>query len=163
MPDDLVALRLLVVREAARTPLYTYVDRVDAGDLEAVGDLFCPDGTYDILGTEHRGPAAIVGALRTALVAFDRTSHHVSNPLIAIDDAGARLSASLYAYHAYRGTGDVWHFWGRYTQRLVPRREERLDEGWAIAHMALVGIASDPPGDPAAFTGHPDRRPVEPP
>lgn len=155
MSDDLGALRLLAAREAARTPLYTYVDRVDVGDLDAVGALFRAEGTYDIVGTEHRGPEQIVPALRTALAPFDRTSHHVSNPLIEVDGDRALLSASLYAYHRYRDTGAVWHFWGRYTQRLVPR-----GGGWAIAHMALIGIASDPPGEPARFTGHPDRRPV---
>ncbi|GAA2890070.1 hypothetical protein GCM10010472_55710 [Pseudonocardia halophobica] len=137
-------------------PLYTYLDRVDAGDVDAVGALFTEDGVYDILNTEHRGPADIVRYLRTALSAWERTSHHASNPLVDVAGDTARISASLYAYHS---AGEaVWHFWGRYTQRLV-----RRGDGWAIAHMALIGIASDPPGDPAQFTGHPDRRPVEAP
>jgi ketosteroid isomerase-like protein len=141
---------------AALRPLYTYLDRIDAGDIDAVGRLFAPDGIYDILGTEHHGPDAIVRTLRSALSAWERTSHHGSNPLVEVDRDTATVSASLYAYHARGET--VWHFWGRYTQRLT-----RTDDGWAIAHMALIGIASDPPGDPALFTGHPDRRPVEEP
>ena len=146
MPDEYAALR----------PLFTYLDRIDAGDVAAVGALFAPDGVYDILGTEHHGPDAIVRTLRSALSAWERTSHHGSNPLVDIDGDTAHVSASLYAYHA--SGENVWHFWGRYTQRLVRRAD-----GWAIAHMALIGIASDPPGDPALFTGHPDRRPVEAP
>lgn len=138
---------------AVLRPLYTYVDRVDAGDIDAVGALFLPDGVYDILGDEHRGPEPIVRVLRTALAEWERTSHHVSNPLVDVDGEAARVSASLYAYHA--GGDAVWHFWGRYTQHLV-----RRGDGWMIAHMALVGIASDPPGDPDRFRGHPDRRPV---
>ena len=135
-------------------PLYRYVDRVDAGDLDAVGGLFVTDAVYDVLGTEAHGPEAIVGALRRALSHWERTSHHATNPVVDPDgDGGARISASVYAYHGRRD--EVWHFWGRYTQDLVPR-----DDGWAIARMALIGIASDPPGDPALFTGHPDRRPV---
>lgn len=138
---------------AALRPLHTYLDRVDAGDLEAVGALFSPDAVYDLLGTEMRGPQRIVHSLQKALSAWERTSHHSSNPLVDIDGRGARVSASLYAYHARPGT--VWHFWGRYTQELAWR-----DGGWVIARMALIGIAADPPGDPALFTGHPDRRPV---
>ena len=139
---------------AVLRPLHTYLDRVDAGDVEAIGRLFLPEGVYDILGTEHHGPAQIVRYLRGALSAWERTSHHGSNPLVDVDGDTARVSASLYAYHARSET--VWHFWGRYTQRLV-----RRDGDWAIAHMALIGIASDPPADPALFTGHPDRRAVE--
>ena len=137
-------------------PLYTYLDRIDAGDIAAVGRLFLPDGVYDILGTDHRGPDAIVRTLRAALSQWERTSHHGSNPLVDVDGDTAGVSAGLYAYHARPGA--VWHFWGRYTQRLT-----RVDGGWSIAHMALIGIASDPPADPALFTGHPDRRPVEQP
>jgi ketosteroid isomerase-like protein len=134
-------------------PLHRYVDRVDAGDLDAVGGLFTADAVYDVLGTERHGPEAIVRALRRSLSRWERTSHHATNPLVDVDGARARVSAGLYAYH---GRGDeVWHFWGRYTQALVLR-----DDGWAIARMALIGIASDPPGDPALFPGHPDRRPV---
>jgi hypothetical protein len=70
-----------------------------------------------------------------------------------VDAGDATVSAGLFAYHA-RGER-VWHFWRRHTQKLV-----RRGEGWVIARLALVGIAADPPGDPALFTGRPDRRPV---
>lgn len=135
--------------------LYRYVDRVDAGDLDAVGALFTSDAVYDIVGTERKGPDEIVRALRSALSHWDRTSHHATNALVETTEDGstARVSASVYAYHGR--DQKVWHFWGRYTQELV-----RRDNGWAIARMALAGIASDPPSGPGAFTGHPDRRPV---
>lgn len=133
--------------------LYRYVDRIDAGDLDAVGALFTADAVFDVLGTERRGPETIVSTLRTALSAWERTSHHVTNPLVDEDGQIAHVSAGLYAYHGRPGA--VWHFWGRYTQKLT-----RRGDGWGITRMALIGIASNPPGDPALFTGHPDRRTV---
>jgi ketosteroid isomerase-like protein len=159
MTFDLEAtVRDLAAREAVRQVFYTYVDRIDAGDLEAVGALFTAEATYDFMGTERQGVDKIIGRIRRALSDFDRTSHHVSNALVEIDGDRARLSASLYAYHSRKESGDAWHFWGRYAQGL-----NLVDGRWLITHMALIGIDGSPMAveERALFPGRPDRLPIE--
>jgi ketosteroid isomerase-like protein len=134
-------------------PLYTYLDRLDAGDVDAVGDLFTEDAVYSILNIELHGPAEIVKAIKGELSKWERTSHHGTNPLVDVDGDTATVSAGIYAFHQAGET--FWKFYGRYTQKLV-----RRGDGWAITHMNLYGIASEPDGDPAMYSGHPDRRPV---
>lgn len=116
-------------------PLYTYLDRIDAGDLDAVGRLFAPDGVYDILGTEHHGPDTIVRTLRSALAAWERTSHHGSNPLVAVDGDTATVSASLYAYHASGET--VWHFLGPLHPAARPGRGRLVDRAHGAGRHRL--------------------------
>lgn len=151
------AIADLVAREEIRSELYTYADRVDAGDIGAVGALFLDDGTYDILGTHCRGRDRIVARLSESLSQFERTSHHVSNPLIVLRGSAAHLSASLYAYHV-RPDGTSYEFWGRYLQDL-----SLGGAGWAIAHMTLMGIDArpiDPGRRRTHFVGRSDRRQV---
>lgn len=160
-PDepDLAAAVLRSQRSAAALDvLHTYVDRVDAGDIEAVGALFRPDATYDFMGNVSEGRDVIVVRLRQALSEFDRTSHHVSNALVGVDGDTASVSASLYAFHRRSQDGIAWHFWGRYKQRLV-----RRNVGWVIAHMQLIGIDAEPlaPAERSLLPGRPDRRSVE--
>lgn len=147
----------LAAREAIRQTFYTYVDRVDAGDIESVGALFTDDATYDFMGNERQGRDKITGWLRRAVSDFKHTSHHVSNELIQVDGEEAQLSASLYAYHARKPDGAAWHFWGRYTQSLAS-----IDGRWMITRMVLIGIDGSPmsAADRALFPGRPDRRPV---
>jgi uncharacterized protein (TIGR02246 family) len=139
MPDLEARLRDLERREAARTLLYTYADRIDAADFDAVAALFRPDASYDFMGHLRNGRDAIVARLQRALSEWDRTSHHVSNVLVRFDGDAVLVSAGVYAYHV-RDSGAVWHVWGRYRQRLVPDGETL-----AIAEMQLVGIDSSPP------------------
>jgi ketosteroid isomerase-like protein len=158
MTADLEAtVRDLAAREAVRQIFYNYVDRIDAGDLDAAGALFAPDATYDFMGIERQGVDKIIGRIRRALSDFDRTSHHVSNALVEIEGDRARLSASLYAYHSRRESGEAWHFWGRYTQRLTSTGGR-----WLITHMALIGIDGHPMAadERALFPGRPDRQPI---
>jgi uncharacterized protein (TIGR02246 family) len=158
-PDLEILVHNLTAREAIRDVLYTYVDRIDAGDVDAVAELFTADATYDFMGNERQGRDNISRRLSRALADFDRTSHHVSNALVGVESGTATLSASLYAYHSRRSTREPWHFWGRYTQRLV-----LVDTRWLIEHMALIGIDGSPMTDAerALFPGRPDRQPVGP-
>ena len=146
-------------REQIRSILYTYVDRVDAGDIGAVTNLFTADIRYDFMGTERVGRDRVGQRIRRALAQFDRTSHHVSNLLVTVDGDRASQSASLYAYHRYRESGAAWHFWGRYQQSLI-----RIDGGWQVSAMGLAGIDGDPvssPQEQALYRGHPDRRSIQ--
>ncbi len=158
MTDNLETIvRALAAREAIRQTFHSYVDRVDAGDIDAVGALFTDDATYDFMGAERQGRDKITGRLRRALSDFTHTSHHVSNELIEVDADTARLSAGLYAYHARKPDGAAWHFWGRYEQSLV-----RVDEKWLITRMSLIGIDGSPmtTDERALFPGRPDRQDV---
>ena len=159
MTNELEAtVRELAAREAIRQVFYTYVDRIDAGDIAAVEALFTVDATYDFMGNERQGRENIARRLRRALSDFDRTSHHVSNALIEVAGEAASLSAGLYAYHLRKVGTEPWHFWGRYTQDLV-----RIDGQWRIARMALIGIDGSPMTDDerALFPGRPDRQRIE--
>ena len=144
-------VRDLERREAARTLLYTYADRIDAADFDAVGALFRPDASYDFMGRVRNGRDAIVARLRRALSEFDRTSHHVSNVLVRLDGDAVLVSAGVYAYHV-RDSGPAWHVWGRYRQRLIPEGQTL-----AIAEMQLAGIDASPrdPGQRDLFARHP--------
>jgi uncharacterized protein (TIGR02246 family) len=159
MADDLAdQVRELRDREAIREILYTYVDRVDAGDIDAVAALFADDAVYDFMGTERQGRDRIGQRIRRALAQYAHTSHHLSNPLVVVDGDTARQSASLYAYHVRSEDESVWHLWGRYRQVL-----ERRGDGWQIVRMELHAIDGFPnrsDEERALYKGHPDRRPV---
>jgi uncharacterized protein (TIGR02246 family) len=159
MSDELEStVRDLAAREAIRQVFYTYVDRIDAGDIAAVEALFTSDATYDFMGNERQGRENIGRRLRRALSDFDRTSHHVSNALVEVTGDNASLSAGLYAYHVRKVGNEPWHFWGRYTQQLI-----LVDGLWRIARMALIGIDGSPMTDEerALFPGRPDRQQIE--
>lgn len=152
-------IRVLQWRDSALTVLHRYVDRIDSGDVDAVAALFLPEATYDFMGSERQGRDRIAARLRRSLSEFDRTSHHVSNALVEVTGTKATVTASLYAYHLRKQTGEPWHFWGRYVQRLV------RDEGrWAIEQMQLIGIDALPLSarERGLFGGLPDRQPVDP-
>lgn len=153
MSDDR-KLALLLDRQAVVDVIHRYADRVDALDIDAVTALFHEDASVWLLGCQRNGAAAIDRHLRRALGTFEATSHHVTNALVAIDGDRAEVSAGIYAWHARR-SGDAWHFYGRYTFRLI------RTAAWRITHLRLDGIGGGPDADPAErsfYTGHPDRR-----
>jgi len=94
--------------------LHTYAERIDAGDLEGVADLFAHGR---ILGTPDATPEqAIVG--RDAVLALYRgstriydsgsphTKHVTTNSIIEVDEAASRASARSY-YTVFQQVDDL--------------------------------------------------------
>lgn len=85
--------------------LYTYAERIDAGDLEGVADLFAhgrvmagPDATRE---ARFEGREAVLGMYRAAVRLHEdgtpRTKHVTTNAIIEVnDDAGTGTARSHY-------------------------------------------------------------------
>ena len=115
--------------------IYSYAERIDAGDLPGVADLFA-DATYrSQAGTEYRGAAAVLEILRRMVILYDgspRTKHVTTNVMVEVDGESA-TARSYYTvmqqtdvlplqpiicgrYHdAFAKTGGAW----RFTDRLI--------------------------------------------
>ena len=133
--------------------IYSYAERIDAGDLPGVADLFA-DATYrSQAGTEYRGAAAVLEILRRMVILYDgspRTKHVTTNLVIDVDDAASRAQARSY-YTVFQATealpmqsiiagryhdrfsreGSVWHF----TDRLI-----FIDLVGDLTHHLRVGL-----------------------
>jgi ketosteroid isomerase-like protein len=152
----LTELQARADRDAVTDLLYRYADRVDARDVVGLSKLFADEATADLLGFRPCGATAICEHLGRVLGGFTCTSHHVSNPLVDLHGDRAEITASVYAYHRRRRSGEPWHFWGRYYATAA-----RDGHGWRLRHLVLVGIDGGPDVDPSErtlYTGHPERR-----
>ena len=152
--DECDALRELLDARAIEQLMVRYIDRIDANDPVGSAECFAPDGVGVYWG-EYRGRAALAARLAGILDAFAHTSHHLSNVQPVIDDDRATSQAYVYAFHRYKGTNDVMHYWGRWVDELV-----RVDGRWLFARREVVGVggyvASDRDKD-REFPGHPGR------
>ena len=84
--------------------LYTYAERIDAGDLEGVAELFAqgrilpsPDAAREIA---FEGREAVLGMYRAATRLYEdgtpRTRHVTTNAIIEVDEATATAAARSY-------------------------------------------------------------------
>jgi 3-phenylpropionate/cinnamic acid dioxygenase small subunit len=141
--------------------LFRYAERLDAGDLEGVAELFRHARIQLQPGTESVDAAALLHILRTRVKRYPcgtpRTKHIVSNPIIEIDAAGRHASARSYytvlqategfalqpiasgRYHdAFECVDNVWRF--------AFRDYSMLD---AIGNLSFHLDAAAAPGDGA--------------
>ena len=127
---DIHAIQQLMVR---------YADRIDAKDPEGAAACFTEDGIgkyWDIL----QGRQEIADRLRIILNFFSATSHHLSNTNIDLEGDQATAMSYVYAFHTMADSGERWHYWGRWVDRL-----RRTDEGWLFAEREVVGVGSIEP------------------
>lgn len=115
-----------------------FVDRNDPAAL--VERVFCEDGRFG-LGSRH----AVVGRedlrlmFAKTLVAFTRTSHHLSNVQIRfLDNDGAEADSYVYAWHIAADDGRRIEVWGRYADRL-----RLTGAGWRIESRRLTVAGTD--------------------
>ena len=124
-------------RAAIEGLLFTYAERIDAGDLHGVAALF-RDAVYrGAQGGEYRGEAAVYAVLSGRVMLYDgvpRTRHVTTNVIIDVDLAAHAAAARSYftviqatagapmqpivagRYHDRFACADgVWHF----TDRLI--------------------------------------------
>lgn len=94
--------------------LYTYAERIDAGDLEGVADLFrhgrirAPAGPA---GEQiYEGRDAVLAMYRSATRIHDdgtpRTKHVTTNAIVEVDDGAGTASARSY-YTVFQRTEDI--------------------------------------------------------
>lgn len=119
-------------RAAIEALIFTYAERLDAGDLAGVAALFHAATYRGAQGGEYRGAAAVEAVLSSRVMLYDgipRTRHVTTNLVITFDPAEATASARSYftvfqaadglplqpivagRYHdRFTRAADVWHF-----------------------------------------------------
>jgi hypothetical protein len=132
-------------RDAITALIYTYAERLDAGDLRGVATLF--DGaTYGSAAGERRhGSAEVLAVLtRKVLLHADgtpRTKHVTTNLIIDIDPAAASATARSYfsVLQAADGLALQVIIAGRYHDRFV-----QADGIWRFADRVIfVDLVGD--------------------
>lgn len=86
-------------REAIAALVFTYAERIDAGDLAGVAELFA-DATYGSpQGGTYRGSTAVLAVLTQKVIlhgATPRTAHVTTNLTIDVDEAAGTATARSY-------------------------------------------------------------------
>ena len=93
--------------------LYTYAERIDAGDLEGVADLFAHgriEASADTGSTQvFEGREAALGMYQAAAKIYDdgtpRTKHVTTNAIVEVDEDTGTASARSY-YTVFQQTDD---------------------------------------------------------
>lgn len=118
-----------VHRDAIRDLLARYTYNGDRGRVAELAACFAADGMLEFPGASPVGPGAIEAALssgtRSSKLTFVR--HHITNPLIDIDD-GAATARSYFAVHSNIGLDHS----GTYDDRLIHNTD-----GWRFAHRRV--------------------------
>ena len=120
--SDARSLQQLVDKQAITEVLFAYCALLDRMDLGALAALFTEDCLVDY-GPEQRLRSLGSDGLRNDLARmwrWTRTSHHLSNVTVSLDDDGEHASACSYvlAWHE-RPDGSTAMMMGRYEDRLV--------------------------------------------
>jgi hypothetical protein len=129
-------------RDAIAGLVYTYAERIDAGDFEGVARLFAR-GSYGMAGGPAARGAAAVGAALGVVKLYDgspRTKHLTTNLAVEIDDASATATARSY-FTVLQATDTLplqIILAGRYHDRFA-----RVDGAWhfteRLIHVDLAG------------------------
>jgi uncharacterized protein (TIGR02246 family) len=154
--SDVRVQRLIDERDVEQV-FVRYFDRVDAGDAKGAALLFAEDVTAEIMtGKVYSGRKWYERALAQTLAQYERTSHHITNVRVEVDDDEAIAVLYVYAFHRMANTGEPWHLWARLVDRL-----RRTRGGWLITDHRLFGVDGVPDREavPADFfSGHPGRQ-----
>jgi 3-phenylpropionate/cinnamic acid dioxygenase small subunit len=130
-------------RTAVRDLVHRYAERLDAGDLAGVAQLFA-EATYGVAdGVAHAGADAVREALEGAVILYDglpRTKHVITNLVIDLDEATGSASARSY-FTVLQATPTLPLqpiAAGRYQDRF-----RRVDAAWRFVerriHLDLIG------------------------
>jgi hypothetical protein len=123
--------------------VFTYAERLDAGDLPGVAASFAHATYGQAGGPSRRGDAEVLGALRARRVLHDgspRTRHVITNLIIDVDESGdaARARSYFTVLQATTTLSPRPILAGRYQDRFA-----RVDGTWRFAerliHVDLVG------------------------
>jgi ketosteroid isomerase-like protein len=120
--------------EAITKLIYTYAERIDAGDFAGVGELFA----HATLTFEGFGDAVTGGDAIEALYSRTtrRTKHVMTNVMVDVDDAGATARSRSYftVLQAVPGALPLQPvIAGRYRHTY-----EQVDAQWRVATMHII-------------------------
>lgn len=79
--------------------IYTYAERMDAGDLDGVARLFDQATYRSQAGTEYSGSAVLLEVLHRMVILYDgvpRTKHVTTNVIVEVDDRQGTATARSY-------------------------------------------------------------------
>ncbi len=121
----------LVVEDqlAVQRVLAEYCHRMDAGDFEAVVELFTPDGTFSFGRRSATGRDALVAWFGENHPPEQRGLHATTDLVVDLDDDGRARAVSSYLFVRWIDGALVTETAGRYHDVLV-----RGDGGWLIEH-----------------------------
>lgn len=127
--------------------VFTYAERIDAGDFEGVADLL-RDSAVSAEGSDvaYRGYDAILGMYTAATRRYEdgtpRTKHVTTNLTIDLDEAAGRATASSYFTVLQAVPGQLALqpvIAGRYRDGF-----ERVAEGWRfVSRHMIVDLVGD--------------------
>ena len=112
-----------------------YCWALDTADWGRLAEVFVPDATANLGGSDHDGLPDIVGRITTALGRYSDSQHMVTNHEVEVDGDEATCRCYLQAQHVHGDPLDGRNYavGGRYEDRLV-----RTADGWRIAHRDLI-------------------------
>ena len=124
--------------------IYSYAERIDAGDLQGVAALFA-DATYrSQAGTEYRGAAAVLEILGRMVILYDgspRTKHVTTNLLIDVDEAAGVAQARSY-YTVFQAT-EVLPMQSIIAGRYPDRFERRSVDWHFTDRLIFIDLVGD--------------------
>lgn len=130
-----ISMQQLLDRQEITDVLVEYCCALDRMDLPRLSALFSKDCVVDYGPDERlqsRGAAALEKSLER-MWRWSRTSHHLGNVSIRIDDdATAQVASYVYAWHE-RADGSTATILGQYHDLFV-----RRDSHWRIAERRMV-------------------------
>ena len=142
---DLPAADIGGDRAAIERLMFSYAERLDAGDLEGVGALF-EHATYGVKGLEPlRGSAAVLAAMREMVRIHEdgtpRTKHVTTN--ISCDFNAAGTAAEVRSYFTVLQATDELPLQailaGRYQDQF-----EKVDGAWRFrSRLLLIDLAGE--------------------
>jgi hypothetical protein len=131
-------------REAIATLVHTYAERLDAGDLAGVAQLFADASFRSEGGGHYQGSAAVLEVLTNRVRLYDgrpRTKHVTTNLIVEVDEsAGTATSRSYFTvFQAADGLPLQPIIAGRYHDRFA-----RTGTTWRFAdRCVIVDLAGD--------------------
>ena len=136
--------------------VYTYAERIDAGDFEAAAALFAHARIKTALG--EIGAADVLKMWRSSVILYEdgtpRTKHVITNPIIEVDEAAGRGTCRTY-YTVMQQVGDgplQAVICGRYHDEF-----ERVDGKWRFSYREYS--LHDMPGDMRRHSRHSVKQP----
>jgi hypothetical protein len=136
--------------------VYTYAERIDAGDFEAAAALFAHARIKTALG--EIGAADVLKMWRSSVILYEdgtpRTKHVITNPIIEVDEAAGRGTCRTY-YTVMQQAGDgplQAVICGRYQDAF-----ERVDGKWRFSYRDYS--LHDMPGDMRRHSRHSVKQP----
>ena len=137
-PD--AALAALLDRQAIVDLTIAYTWALDRHEFERLRDVFLPDATARLGGTDHDGIESIIERISGALGPLDDSQHIISNHEITIDGDRATSRCYLHAQHVRHAAEGSPNFIvaGRYEDDL-----ERTAAGWRIRRRVLTTMWTD--------------------